>query len=65
MQSVKQSRRQVVIYNAHIGRRFGVEGRSDIIFQVVSPLVWEKINFHKEKHGVSFAVGECNIYTNF
>lgn len=40
-----------------------MKGGSDILFQVlVSPLVCEKIDFHKEKDGVSFAFGECNIY---
>lgn len=35
-----------------------MEGRSDIRFQVLtSPLVCEKINFHKEKDGVSSAFG--------
>ena len=38
-------------------------GGSEIMFQMLlSSLVWEKIDFHKEKDGVPFAFGECNIY---
>lgn len=45
------------------GGDWGVGVGSDITFQMLlCPLVWEKIDFHKEKDGVPFAFGECNIY---